>query len=69
MQRAAGSGRSWYLDCRSAAKLLGIIYQTANKYLFRLEHDGVLRCAARGTSGTGPNRKSNEYIYTVTEEL
>ena len=48
----------FYLDCRTAGRLLGIHYVLANKWLRLLVMDGVLSLVSRGI-----RNKASEYRY------
>jgi hypothetical protein len=57
LQRASGSA-PFYLDCRTAGRLLGISHVQANKYLRVLALDNVLKLVTRGTRG-----RASEFRY------
>ena len=60
LQRTAGAG-PFFLDCRTAGRLLGIDHSTAWRLLtLALPADGILEVKARGSMATS---KANEYRY------
>jgi len=60
LQRIAGPG-PFFLDCRTAGRLVGIHHTTAWRLLtVVLAADGILAAGAKGSKGT---RKANEYRY------
>jgi hypothetical protein len=59
LQRAAGDG-PFYLSCHTAGRLLGADPKSANRWLFLLERDGVLRIIAKGSQSS---RKATRYRY------
>ena len=59
LQRRAGDG-SFFLDCRSAGKLLGVDHVTAWRWLRGLCKVSVLRCESIGRHET---RQANTYRY------
>jgi hypothetical protein len=60
LQRVAGAG-PFYLDCRTAGRLVGVHHTTAWIWLTTvLPADGILEVGARGSQATG---KANEYRY------
>lgn len=53
LQRGAGN-RPFFLDCRTAGRLIGVDRQTANRWLsLVLQADGVLERTRTGTRGKG----------------
>jgi hypothetical protein len=59
LQRIAGAG-PFFLDCRSAGRLLGIHHTTAWRLLTVLCADGILAPGDKGSQASG---KANEYRY------
>ena len=59
LQRAAGDG-PFYLSVRTAGRLLGVDHSTAWRWLFLLEHDGVLKVVSRGSP---KSRKASRVNY------
>lgn len=59
LQRSAGGG-PFYLACRTAGRLLGVDHTTANRWLFLLIHDGLLKVAEPGDR---TRRKAARYRY------
>ncbi len=59
LQRAAGEG-PFFLDCRTAGKLLGVEHNTANRYLRGLCRDKVLKLIEKGSQ---QKRRANRYRY------
>jgi hypothetical protein len=59
LQRIAGAGL-FYLDCRTAGRLLSIHHTTAWRLLTVLCADGILMAGAKGSQVSG---KANEYRY------
>ena len=59
LQRAAGDG-PFYLSVRTAGRLLGVSHAHAWRWLFLLEHDGVLRVVTKGSQKTG---KASRFRY------
>jgi hypothetical protein len=51
---------AFFLDCRSAARLLGVSRATAARKLSRLVADGVLKLVRKGTRESG---KASEYVF------
>jgi hypothetical protein len=50
----------FFLSCRTAAELLGVSHVQANRWLFLLDHDGVIEQVNKGDRG---RRKAAEYRY------
>ena len=50
LQRSAGE-RQFFLSCRTAGRLLGVDHTTANRWLFLLTSDGVLKKVTPGERG------------------
>ena len=59
LQRSAGGG-PFYLSCRTAGRLLGVDYSTANRWLFLMANDGILEVAEPGNRA---QRKAARYRY------
>lgn len=51
MQRGAGTNE-FFLDCRTAARLIGVDHTTAWRYLDVLSADGILAAGAKGSKAT-----------------
>jgi hypothetical protein len=60
LQQAAGKGRAFYLDCRTAGELIGVDYKTAWSWLRLLCRHKVLKLAKTGSQA---GRRANEYRY------
>jgi hypothetical protein len=61
LQRAAGEN-PFYLAARTAGRLLGVSHMQANRWLFLLESDGILRIVCKG--GTAETaRKATRFKY------
>jgi hypothetical protein len=67
LQISVGAGASWFLDCRGAARLLGLkspdgklLHKKAWTWLNLLEIEGVLKRVSTGSQATA---KANEYLY------
>ena len=64
LQRAAGDG-PFYLSVRTAGRLLDVTPMTANRWLFLLLSDGILRLVEKG--GTKDTvREASRYEYLAT---
>jgi hypothetical protein len=61
LQARAGS-RPFYLACRSAGRLCGVVHTTAWRWLQLFERHGVL---VRVSTGSQAKRKANEYRYPL----
>jgi len=59
LQRSAGGG-PFYLSCRTAGRLLGVDYSTANRWLFLMANDGILEVTEPGDRA---KRKAARYRY------
>jgi hypothetical protein len=59
LQRATGD-RPFYLACRTVGRLLGIDHATAARWLFYLQHEGVIEVAERSPRGS---LRANRYRY------
>lgn len=59
LQRASGEG-PFYLGCRTAGRLLGVNHATANRWLFLLIAEGVLREVEKGNQA---KRRASRYRY------
>jgi hypothetical protein len=59
LQRESG-GNPFFLSCRTAGRLLDVDHSTANRWLFLVEAEGVLRVTARGGPET---QKATRYRY------
>jgi hypothetical protein len=59
LQRMAGD-KSFFLDCRTAARWLGVDHATAWRWLRGLADDGVIEVVA---SGSKSSRRANEYRW------
>jgi hypothetical protein len=60
LQQAAGKGRAFYLDCRTAGELIGVDFKTAWSWLRLLCRRGVLKLVKAGSQADG---RANEYRY------
>lgn len=60
LQRGRADGEFFYLDCRTAAKLLKVSTMTAWRWLNMLCRDGLL---VEGEKGNRESRKANEYCW------
>ena len=58
LQRGAG-GEPFYLDCRTAGRLVGVDHVTANRWLFLLCSDGLLVVVE-----PGQRNRATSYRYT-----
>jgi hypothetical protein len=58
LQRAAGDA-PFYLSCRTAGRLLGVDHMSANRWLFLLQHDGLIVLVKRGDQ----SMKASRYRY------
>lgn len=67
LQLAAKEG-PFFLTCRDAGWLLGITYQLANRWLVKLEKDGVLLRVGTGVYNPHGKGKANSYRYTGGEQ-
>jgi hypothetical protein len=56
---------TFFLACRSAAKLLDIDYTTANRWLWLLEKERILE---RISTGSKASKKANEYFFLISTE-
>lgn len=63
LQVAAKDG-TFSLTCRDAGALLGIPFQLANKWLHKLEKDGVILRVSTGVYNPHGKGKGNEYRWT-----
>jgi hypothetical protein len=59
LQQVAGT-HPFYLDCRTAGRLVGITHTLANSYLRLLMHDGVLKREEKGKQG-----RASRYRWTA----
>ncbi|HUT12138.1 MAG TPA: bifunctional DNA primase/polymerase [Thermoguttaceae bacterium] len=59
LQRACGAG-SFFLDTRTAGRLLGIHHATASRWLRGLRHDGIIKLESRGSR---EERRASRYRY------
>jgi hypothetical protein len=61
----AAKSEPFCLSCRNAAELLGVDFHTSNRWLNRIEADGVLLRVLTGSMAIGSNgkRQANEYRY------
>jgi len=59
LQRATGDG-PFFLSCRTAGKYIGTDHTTASRYLFLLEHDGILQVV---TKGDQRSRRATRFRY------
>lgn len=64
LQRAVGDG-AFYLSVRTAARLLAVDPSTAWRWLFLLEHDGILIVVTRGDR---KERRASRYRYIADSE-
>ena len=63
LQLAAGDG-SFYLSVRTAGRLLDVTPMTANRWLFLLLSDGILKLVSKG--GTAKTvRQASRYRYVA----
>ncbi len=64
LQREAGAEKSWFLDCRTAGRLLGVGYKTASRWLKLLVAYEILELVEKGQKGTGGVQgKASKYRY------
>jgi hypothetical protein len=63
LQQAAGD-RPFYLDVRTAGRLLGVTHTTAWQWLHLLCRRGVLKCVSTGSKAT---RRANEYRFVADQ--
>ncbi|MCU0918404.1 MAG: hypothetical protein MUC88_28150 [Planctomycetes bacterium] len=61
LQRCAGEG-PFYLGCRTAGKHFGVSRETASRWLFLLESDGILRVVTKGGTSENP-RNATRFRY------
>ena len=61
LQRCAGKG-PFYLGCRTAGRLFGVSHETANRWLFLLESDGILQVVTKGGTQKNP-RNATRFRY------
>ena len=59
------NGGTFYLSCRTAAALLGVSHMQANRWLFLLDHDEVVKQVNKGDRG---KRQAAEYRYVRERE-
>ncbi len=59
LQRSVGGG-PFYLSCRTAGRLLGVDYSTANRWLFLMVSDEILAVTEPGDRA---KRKAARYRY------
>jgi hypothetical protein len=65
LQRVAGDG-PFYLDCRTAGRLVGVHYSTAWRLLaVAFVADGILLAGKKGSQAT---RDANEYYYVDADD-
>ena len=58
------SGGTFFLLCRTAGVLLGVSHMQANRWLFLLDHDKVVRQVSKGDRG---KRHAAQYRYVWEE--
>ena len=61
LQRAAGDG-PFFLSCRTAGRLLGVHFKTANRWLFYLVQEGLLELVKAGDAST---MQASRYRYVM----
>lgn len=61
--QVAAKEEAFFLTCRDAGHLLGITYQQANKWLFKLEKDGVILRVSTGVFNPHGRGKANSYRW------
>lgn len=61
--QVAAKEEAFFLTCRDAGQLLGITYQQANKWLYKLEKDEVLLRVSTGVFKSDGKGKANEYRW------
>ncbi len=59
LQRASGD-EPFFLACRTAGRLLGVRHETAWRWLFLLDHDGVIKEVEKGD---GARRRASRFRY------
>jgi hypothetical protein len=64
LQRLAGDDE-FFLDCRTAGRLLGVSHKTASQYLRALRIDGILKCVE---TGSRQSRRASSYRYLPGRE-
>jgi len=63
LQRIAGD-KEFYLDCRTAGRLIGVGHVTAWRYLEVLKTDGILTAGVKGSKAT---RKASTFRFAILE--
>jgi hypothetical protein len=59
-----GNGGTFYLSCRTAGELLGVSHVQANRWLFLLDHDKVVKQVSKGERG---KRQAAEYRWIAEQ--
>jgi len=62
LQQSRGAGQSFFLDSRTAGRLLGVVHSQAWQWLRALVAEGILELVAAGSQR---ERKANEYRYKL----
>jgi hypothetical protein len=62
LQRSGGAGKSFFLDCRNAGRLLDVAHSQAWQWLRALQDEGILELVS---TGSRRERKANEYRYLL----
>jgi hypothetical protein len=65
LQRAAGDG-AFFLSCRTAGDLLGVSRTQAGRWLWLLNHDGIIRTIEKGGAAKTPRRATRYRYMEVT---